>query len=445
VTSRVSTRYGDRRTAGVGGWKPTNAYLRACVLGVALLLAAMLFHNVGLTVLATPFLVVTTWSLITRPTEPAALRHPRALPTLREGEAMSWQVELDVVPGLDQGALLFERANYQELRPASGACAEVADLRGRTTLTLGVQARSTRWGHQSVGRSLVSATSSWAAYRWGPLEIASLPQTTLPLPAVFDAAAPTPHPVGLVGLNRAARRGEGSEFATIRPFQLGDRLRRIHWPVSLRTGGLHVASTWADQDAEVMLLVDASTDVGTSEGIDGFASSLDVTVRAAGAVAEHFLRRGDRVGLCVFGPDLLRLTPAAGQNHLRKVLHRLADTKVGNKASAEGKLLRLRLGADTMVIMLSTCISQLALRQAVVTVGRGLSVIVVDTLPRQIGGIDDPALTVAWRLRRLERDTELRQLNRAGVPVVAWHGPGSLDQVLRDLGRRSAAPRMVRR
>ena len=34
-----------------------------------------------------------------------------------------------------------------------------------------------------------------------------------------------------------------------------------------------------------------------------------------------------------------------------------------------------------MVIMLSACVSELALRQAVTIVGRGLSVIVVDTLP----------------------------------------------------------------
>ena len=57
----------------------------------------------------------------------------------------------------------------------------------------------------------------------------------------------------------------------------------------------------------------------------------------------------------------------------------------------------------------------------------------------------NPALTVAWRIRRLERDTELRELERRGVPVVAWHGPGSLDRILRDLGRRSGAPRMARR
>jgi uncharacterized protein (DUF58 family) len=429
------------------GWRPTQAYLRACLVGVLLLLAAVLFHHPSLTVLATPFLAITAWSLVSRPSASPRMRHPVALPALREGESMRWRVELDVGPGVDHAALVFEKADYQELRPASGECVQSADPdpAAGSTLKLDVLARSTRWGHQRVGRSLVSASSAWGAYRWGPVQIDPIDQATLPLPAVFDLAAPTPHPVGLVGLNRSARRGEGSEFATIRPFQVGDRLKRIHWPVSLRTGTLHVASTWADQDAEVMLLVDASADLGTSEGIDGYASSLDVTVRAAGAVAEHYLRHGDRVGICVFGPGVLRIPPAAGHAHLRKVLHRLADTKVGNRDTTSGTLLQLRLNGDTMVVMLSACVSQLGLRQAATLAARGLSVIVVDTLPERIGGIDNPALTVAWRIRRLERDMELRELERRGVPVVAWHGPGSLDRILRDLGRRSGAPRMARR
>ena len=31
----------------------------------------------------------------------------------------------------------------------------------------------------------------------------------------------------------------------------------------------------------------------------------------------------------------------------------------------------------------------------------------------------------------------------SSIPVVEWRGPGSLDQVIRDVSRRAAAPRMV--
>ena len=113
-----------------------------------------------------------------------------------------------------------------------------------------------------------------------------------------------PHPIGLVGTHQARRPGEGSEFSSIRPFAPGDRLRRVQWRVSLRTGALHVTSTVAEEDSSVLLLVDSGIEVGVGEGLHGRATSLDTAVRAAGAVAEHYLHRGDRVGMRVLGSTL---------------------------------------------------------------------------------------------------------------------------------------------
>jgi len=82
----------------------------------------------------------------------------------------------------------------------------------------------------------------------------------------------------------------------------------------------------------------------------------------------------------------------------------------------------------------------------VVSLGRrGLSVIVVDTLPVHVVQDEDPYTALAWRIRLLERRRELRVVTAAGIPVVAWRGPGSLDQVIRDIGRRASAPRVVTR
>ncbi|MGH3448498.1 MAG: DUF58 domain-containing protein, partial [Nocardioidaceae bacterium] len=389
--------------------------------------------------------IIAVWATLTRPHGEPEVTYPAAFPVVREGETLRWHAEVAPPQGLQQTALMFERSPYLTLDPTSGVV-QSSVRTGEGGTALGVALRSTRWGTRPAGRALVAATSSWAGFQWGPVELDPAPLTTLPLPAVFDAGAPAPHPVGLVGLNRSARPGDGSEFASIRPFQHGDRLRRIHWPVSLRAGELHVSSTWADQDTQVMLVVDALNDLGESAGIDGVASSLDVTVRAAGAMAEHFLRHGDRVGLRVLGPSAhLRVSPAAGQNHLRRVLHRLAAVTPGTRVPGVAETLQLGIGAGTMVVLLSACISSVTLQQAVVLARRGLTVIVVDTLPAGMAGQDEPWAALAWRIRRLERAMEMRQVTQAGVPIVQWAGPGSLDQVLRDLARRSGAPRMARR
>ena len=114
----------------------------------------------------------------------------------------------------------------------------------------------------------------WAAFLWTD-RTSSQRLTSLPLPSVFDSSAAIRRQSGLVGPDKSTRPGDGTDFAGIRAFQHGDRVRRINWPRSLRSAELQVVSTWADQDTLVVLEVDATKDIGPSGGIDGRASSLD--------------------------------------------------------------------------------------------------------------------------------------------------------------------------
>jgi uncharacterized protein (DUF58 family) len=307
--------------------------------------------------------------------------------------------------------------------------------------------------------------SAFGAFTWEPEAVSSPPVPTVPLPDHFSARTPVPHPDGLVGRSRSAHLGDGGELADIRPFRFGDRLRRVHWPVSIRTGTLHVTATHADQDSEVLLLVDAMHDLGRSEGVEGTSSSLDNAVRAAGAIAEHYLRTGDRVGLIVLGArDLPRVTPAAGNHHLRRLLDVLARVQVADSTVSDEKRLRTQLrhhvGAGTLVVVLTPAVSAQVLAHAVSLSRRGTSVVAVDTLPADFAVPDLPldrlgqltpveeradAARLAWRIRLLERDREMLRARDSGVPIVPWAGPGTLDLVLRDLGRRARAPRVASR
>ena len=58
---------------------------------------------------------------------------------------------------------------------------------------------------------------------------------------------------------------------------------------------------------------------------------------------------------------------------------------------------------------------------------------------------NDPYTALAWRIRRLSRSVDVSRLTSAGIPVVLWQGPQSLDQVLRELARHARVPRMARR
>ena len=95
--------------------------------------------------------------------------------------------------------------------------------------------------------------------------------------------------------------------------------------------------TWADLDTHVAVIVDATADLGISDGIDGRASSLDVTVRAAGAIAEHYALRGERVSMQTFGARVAqKVPPGAGRVQLRRVLDRSALIAPGGTAAGSG-------------------------------------------------------------------------------------------------------------
>ncbi len=459
------------------GWQPTAAQVRAGSSGAILAIVGALVRRPDAVVLAVPLLVIACWGALRRPRSEPVVSETIDHATVREGEATTWRIEVnrgsatqepvgsrghkdrdadpDVGPdddgGIDSVGAVLWAPPYAELDPPWGEMVATMTMAGassrRETARFAIGLRSTRWGRRFVGPARVVASSPWAAFRWTSVHTGSRLVTTVPLPAVFDAAAPATHAVGLVGLDRSVRPGDGSEFAGIRAFQAGDRLRRIHWSRSLRTGSLHVTSTWADHDRHVVLVVDAFNDVGDSDGIDGRASSLDTTVRAAGALAEHHLRRGDRVALVVLGArGPTRVPAASGSRHLRRVLDVLASIEPAT-AVRDDMHLRLGLTGGSLVMMLSPMVSEVPLQRAISLAGRGIAVVVVDTLPEGVTDhdADDPFRALAWRIRLLERARELRAVRSAGVPVVEWRGPGSLDHVFRDLARRRSAPRVTRR
>jgi len=431
------------------GWRPTAALVRSGLGSLSLVVLALVIGRPDLLVLAVPLLVFTAAGIWQRPSQVPRVATKLVHSTLREGEGTAVRATLTNAAGVEHAVLALSPHRFVAAQPATGVRAVTVIVPAATVL-LDAPIGSMRWGRRSVGDGLIAATSAWAGFRWGPVEMHPSTLTTLPMPGRFDSRAPTPHPVGLVGINPARRIGDGTEFASIRRFYAGDRLKRVQWRVSLRTGQLHVTSTLAEEDSSILLIVDATADIGVSGGTTGASSSLDVALRAAGAVAEHYLRRGDRVGVRVLGTTKRSLVAmGAGNTHLRRVLDTLAQIVPGSSA-AFGYLdpTRMQFGASagTMVIVLSPMLSDEAISATVTLARRGLSVIVIDTIPEHLDfGEPDPRRDVAWRLRMLERDGLLRKVSVAGIPVVVWRGPGTLDEVLRKLGRRAAMPRMVRR
>jgi uncharacterized protein (DUF58 family) len=277
---------------------------------------------------------------------------------------------------------------------------------------------------------------------WPPVRTEAATVATWPLRDEFDASDTVPRAEGLVGAHRSRQPGEGGDVAGVRPFQPGDRLRRINWRVTGRTGTLHVTATYSDRDTEVLLVLDSLQDLGRAP-----ESSLDIAVRAAAAVAEHYLRAGDRVGLVDLSRPQ-RMVPARnGRNHLVRLLDVLMDATPKRERGAGASVADVSgYGSPAALVVLLSPLATTAALAAVATLGRsGRSVIAVDTLPPDLHPDQRSDWTpLAFRLWRLRRAADLERLVELGVPVVPWSGTGSLDAVLRDAGRAARSARASR-
>ena len=174
------------------------------------------------------------------------------------------------------------------------------------------------------------------------------------------------------------------------------------------------------------------------------ASVLDTTVRAAAAIAEHYLQRGDRVSLLEYGSAARRLRPATGRRQYLRVLEWLLDVRPDpvEWEQEENVFGVHHVSSDALVMVLTPLIDPRAADLLARLTQSGRYVVAVDTLPAGARPENrNPWTPLATRLWRIERENVLGRLREHGVPVVAWAGAGSLDLVLRDVSRLASVPR----
>lgn len=429
------------------GWRPTAALGRAAAIGVVALVLSLAAGRPALAAFAVPFLIHAGLGFTLRPREVPTARSHLDHRTVFEGQATTARLELDSA-GAEHVARAMGRAAHVAVQPECGAM-QVVHRAGRgesgtsvasTTDDLPISIRLRRWGQAVLGEEKVAFTSPWAGFHWGPVSLGQATLTVLPARAPTGAGAPAPHPVGLVGVHRARRPGSGVELSGIRPFTAGDRLRRIHWRHSLRAAELHTIVSDAEEDASVLLVVDATADHGRSGGVGGSESSLDITVRAAAQIADHHLRVGDRVGLRVVGAGGAAVPLSAGTSHTYRILGVLARIRPASVSKGELTRLVLRAPVGTVVITLTPLLDPHVANLAVLASRSGHDTVVVDTMPvgaePVVDEITAPVVAdLAWRMRRLDRTSVLRGLARTGCPVVPWTGPDTLGRVLREMSR----------
>jgi uncharacterized protein (DUF58 family) len=259
--------------------------------------------------------------------------------------------------------------------------------------------------------------------------------------SVYPHAAPirhVPRPVRTqfsFGNYVSPRLGEGIEPGDIRPFLPGDRTRHINWRASLRRQQLYVTQFHEERNADVVLLLDALSDVGAPP-----CSTLDASVRAAAALAHAYLARKDRVGFIEFGGYLRWIDPGSGRRQGEALIEALlpASTHFSYVVPQLDRLPPRVLPPQALVIALTPLLDERFAGTLIDLAARGFDVIVVAVSPIEpTRHILDRSLLddVACRLWAVEWRVRSDELRRRGLMIFEWKPEVPLEAVLAPLAR----------
>ena len=348
---------------------------------------------------------------------------------LVEGDAVDLQLELSAEAPIDW--LELELRVPARARVLQGTSGRVLGLRAGEVRSLRYRVECPRWGVYPVGAVQLAGLQRACMVRSSAERDSTRPVRVYPRserlrrllePLVTRLAS---------GSRPAAARGEGIEFAEIREFRSGERVRRINWRASARRGQLLVSDRLPERSSEVVLFLDSLTAAASEHG-----STLDQAVRAVASLVGEYLRGRDRVGLLNFGGNLEWVLPSTGDRQHYRIVDAVLSSETARLFRwRDPRLIPTRvLPPQSLVVALTPLLDWRVDRALLNLRARGfdLTLIEVDPLPfveRARASYDDQA----WRVWLLERELIRNRFLRAGVPVRRWTAETPLAAVVEEL------------
>jgi uncharacterized protein (DUF58 family) len=416
---------------------PSPRLAAYATLAAAALLAGLALGRVELIALAAPFVLASVLApTLARTPELGAtftLDRERAL----EAEEVGATVVLTSSAPVDRIDLL--------LRLPSGLATDAANpraiaLRAGETREVQLPLGCKRWGAFLLGPPLLRVRDRLGFYSWEPQAGDRARLRVYPAVETVHALLTPLETQVFVGNQVSRAKQDGIEFADIREWEPGDRLRRVNWRASARRDGLWVNEQHPERNTDVVLFLDTFADVGSSA-----RGTLDLTVRAATSLAQRYLQRRDRVGLVNFGGFLSWLVPSSGTLQLYKIVDSLLQVDIVLSYAAKGVdvLPPRSLPPKALVLALSPLLDRRSAGALLDLRARGFDLVVIEVSPLPFVEPEHDELgRLSYRLWRLSRESLRAGYERAGVPVVEWQTGTPLDVPLEEVRsfRRYARP-----
>ncbi len=205
-------------------------------------------------------------------------------------------------PGAEAWTLeLFDHADPSLITDGLPLSVVVA---ARTVVTARYQVTPTARGEVTFAAADVRVPSRWRL--WDLLERLGGPETR----RVYPDFAPVARYAWLsgdrrlqeIGIKTYQQRGQGTDFAQLSEYRVGDEVRHIDWKATLRIGKPIVRAFQDERDQNVLLLVDCGRRMRPDDRPAGAgATHFDQVLNAVMLLAYVALAQGDAVGAMTFG------------------------------------------------------------------------------------------------------------------------------------------------
>jgi uncharacterized protein (DUF58 family) len=385
-------------------------------LGGLALIAALVTRRAELAALGAPFLLFLGAGFLTS-TDPglrASVRVGRD--RLIEGDELTVEIDLAASHTVERLELLLELP--PGVTVAGGDNPIAVRLPGGPGRTVSLRLRADRWGTYALGDLAVRTRDALGLFARSGRIGAAVAVKVFPHREELRRLLRPAETQLYSGDELSRSKGEGLEFADLRPFAFGDRVRRINWRASARRGELWVNEQHPERNVDVVLFLDSFAEIRR-----GSRSTLDLAVRAAATLADRYTRRRDRVGLVSFGGYLRWLEPGSGFVQLYRIVDALLDTEITlSHAWKEIDLVPARtLPPQALVIALTPLLDERSVRALLHLRARGFDLDVIELSPLAfVEPGPDESDQIAYRLWRLQRAALRAQFHAAGIAVAEW-------------------------
>jgi uncharacterized protein (DUF58 family) len=354
-----------------------------------------------------------------------------------EGDPVEGEAHVDWDGDAEVDVILSGWLGVSPVDPAPVVGWSLPAGRGPVTLPFRLEARS--WGVHDLGTLWVRARRPGGLLVWEQ-RLASPPRLrVLPAPLHLDRLLKPAEPRAIAGVHLSRLRGQGTDFAELRPYQPGDRIRDLSWGTSARLGKPWVSVHHPERTGTVLLLLDAFFG-DDRRGREVLARAA----RTAWAVASVHLRAQDRVGLLAHGRTAAWLPPRGG----RRARWLLLDELLAVGGAAEDRWRRRHLSArvvvptDALVVGVTSLRSRHFVRDLLHhrRAGHTTVALVIDTsdlLPHAGSRVD----AASRRILLAQLEAERHALERGGVPTALITASEGVGQAISSLRRRTAASR----